>query len=44
MTRDEYVDELHGLIESFDEHVEGDDVALALQDLADRVAEEGLTS
>lgn len=43
MTRDEYIEECRGLIDSFDEHVDGEMVVFALRHLADRVEVEGLT-
>lgn len=34
MTRDEYIEELHGLIDSFDEHVTPADAAFVLESTA----------
>ena len=42
MSREQYIDECQGLIDSFDEHVDGDMVVFALRALADRVESEGL--
>lgn len=42
MTRDEYIEECQGLIDSFDERVTAEDVALTLRLIADRVEAEGL--
>lgn len=44
MTRDEYLEELRGLIDSFDDHVTQDDVLDALIDLTQRIEIEGLES
>lgn len=42
MTRDEYLDELRGLVDSFDDHVTGGDVVIVLELLAERIDTEGL--
>ena len=44
MTKDEYVEELRGLIDSFDDHVTESDVCDALHGLAERIEAEGLGS
>ncbi|MEO2134646.1 hypothetical protein [Microbacterium sp.] len=43
MTHDELHEELRGLMDSLDDHVETDDAVLVLSDLAARVEHEGLT-
>lgn len=42
MTRDEYIEECEGLVDSFDEHVTTEDVVRTLRMIADRVEAEGL--
>jgi hypothetical protein len=42
VTRDEYIEECQGLIDSFDDHVDTDDVVRTLRMMADRIDAEGL--
>lgn len=42
MTRDEYIEECQSLIDSFDEHVTGEDVVRTLRMIADRIEADGL--
>lgn len=42
MQTSEYIRELQGLIDSFDEHITPDDIIVALRDMTRRIEEEGL--